>query len=174
MIVNKSKRTLIFKSQVASDTVTSTRNIQIPVTAVVDGQTVTVAGPQEEKGKKKSKPKTPDKPKTPAKDAAPGTPKSTATIMSAADMTVSFVINNVTNPGWSGVAGEMLVRVVNPSISEEQDAAAVKRLKDIEQAIAAGRSSKKLGELPRRFLATFQLPGNEIQAGTWVKADGMG
>lgn len=141
--------------KVASDTVTSTRNIEVPVVAVAEGQIVTVAAPQEEKGKKKSK----------DSGAPAGTPRTPAPkFMSAAGATVSFVLNNVTNPGWSGVTGDMLIQVVNPSVSVDQDAAAVERLKQIKDAIAAG-SSKKLSELPRRFMATYKLPGNEIQPG---------
>jgi len=142
--------------KVASDTVTSTRNIEVPVIAVAEGQTVTVAGPQEEKGKKKSK----------DSGAPPGTPSTPGvTFMSAAGATVSFVLNNVTNPGWSGVTGDMLIQVVNPSVTEDQDVAALERLKQIKDAVAAGRSTSKLSELPRRFLATYHLPGNEIQPG---------
>lgn len=138
--------------KVASDALTSTRNILCPVSPVTDGQTVTVAIGQDEKGKKKPKtPKTADGPR--------------ATCMSAAGSTVSFVLNNITNPGWSGITGEMLIQVVNPNISKEQDAAAVTRLKQIQDAIAAGSSTKKLGELPRRFLIVHKLPGNDIQPG---------
>ena len=147
---------MCLSAQVASDTVTSTRNIEVPVNAVAEGQRVTVAGLQDEKGKKRSK----------DSGAPPGTPATpAATYMSAAGATVSFVLNNVTNPGWSGVTGDMLIQVVNPSVTEDQDAAAVERLKQIKDAIAAGRSTNKLSELPRRFLATYQLPGNEIQPG---------
>ena len=151
-------RLFVWACQVASDAVTSTRNIEVPVVAVAESQTVTVAGPQEEKGKKKSK----DGGGPPGTPATPG-----ATVMSTAGATVSFVLNNITNPGWSGVTGEMLIRVVNPSVTEDQDAAAVERLKQIQDAIAAGRPTGKLSELPRRFLATYQLPGNEIQPGAF-------
>jgi len=82
--------------------------------------------------------------------------------MIASDATVSFILNKIQNPGWSGTTPDFRIAVIDPDITEEQEAeslAARQQALDDDQEVDESA-------VVRRTVIDLRCPGNSIQAGS--------
>lgn len=56
--------------------------------------------------------------------------------MADANTTVSFILNNIRNPCWSGKSRDFKIKIIDPNVTEEEEA----------EALAAREEMEKNGE----------------------------